>query len=154
MADAEHLKLDDGTVIDIADAVARQKVGSAELQTTAKDCSGAINELKQSLTNTSASSTTAGLTVKKEANIVMVTFGNLTLASGETKVLAQQIPVGYRPSDSITLFGKTYNGSAYVDCRIVIRNTGVITIDALTGADISGLQPQYIYPKDVTYIIN
>lgn len=49
MADAEHLKLDDGTVIDIADAVARQKVGSAELQTTAKDCSGAINELKQSL---------------------------------------------------------------------------------------------------------
>lgn len=49
MADAEHLKLDDGTVIDIADAVARQKIGSAELQTTAKDCSGAINELKQSL---------------------------------------------------------------------------------------------------------
>lgn len=49
MADAEHIKLDDGTVIDVADAVARQKVGSAELQTTAKDCSGAINELKGTL---------------------------------------------------------------------------------------------------------
>lgn len=51
MADAEHIKLDDGSVIDIADAVARQKVGSAELQTTAKDCSGAINELKGTLDN-------------------------------------------------------------------------------------------------------
>lgn len=49
MADAEHIKLDDGSVIDVADAVARQKVGSAELQTTAKDCSGAINELKGTL---------------------------------------------------------------------------------------------------------
>ena len=113
-----------------------------------------LEELKGTLTNTSASSTTAGITVKKEANIVMVTFGNLTLATGETKALAQQIPVGYRPSDNITLFGKVYNGSAYVDCRILIRNTGIVTIDALTGAAISGLQPQYIYPKDVTYIIN
>ena len=49
MADAEYFKLDDGTVLAVADAAARQKVGSAELQTTAKDCSGAINELKQSL---------------------------------------------------------------------------------------------------------
>ena len=49
MADAEYFKLDDGTVLAVADATARQKVGSAELQTTAKDCSGAINELKQSL---------------------------------------------------------------------------------------------------------
>ena len=76
MADAEHFKLDDGTVIDVADAVARQKIGSDTLHTQAQTLSGAVNELNNTLTNViTASGSGYGLTVSfyKLSNIKMIT---------------------------------------------------------------------------------
>ena len=115
MADAEYFKLDDGTVLAVADATARQKIGSDTLDTEAQDLSGAVNELKGTLDELS------NLKVKTafNANSIDVDFGFVPSTSNGGQILlfnsnqgtVALITFGVTPGSAVVFGTKTYNVS-------------------------------------------
>ena len=106
MADAEYFKLDDGTVLAVADATARQKIGSDTLDTEAQDLSGAVNELKGTLT---------GL-IKVATHTCTCEFDNSTNGTAIVDVaISGYTPVGlayvYNNSGHYFVYGYTINTS-------------------------------------------
>ena len=58
-----------------------------------------------------------------------------------------------RPSETVTVMGKIYNGSAYVDCMIFVNSSGEVRVQDLFGGTISGAQYAYLRPRDLFYFV-
>jgi len=60
---------------------------------------------------------------------------------------------GDRPVANVTVFGKVYNGSSYVECvtNINATNGNVTVLDAF-GSEIAGIQISYLVGKTITYL--
>lgn len=133
MADAEHAKLDDGTILNLADAAARQKIGSAELQTTAKDCSGAINELKQSLDDKGTWVELLGSTSTVGNHTLVDSYRNyksimIVLFMSGSKIISQVCPSNFLLSAGY----KMYVQSGSDACLVSFSDNTTINIESTT----------------------
>lgn len=58
-----------------------------------------------------------------------------------------------RPSETISVIGKIYNGSAYVDCMILVNSSGEVRVQDFYGGSISGAQYGFLRPRDLFYFV-
>ena len=85
------------------------------------------------------------------ASVLLNASGVNVTVSADGITLNQIIPTGFRPQRDMKFYGKVYDGSSYVDCLIIIKNNGEISIMNLFGSVISGLRPSFIYPGILVY---
>lgn len=83
--------------------------------------------------------------------VCMQQFGAISI--GSNGVVSSLVPEGYRPTYTVKVISKVYNGSTYVDCAITIESSGTISILGLTGQPISGIQTNYLQSKAIMYMI-
>ncbi|MBR3279660.1 MAG: hypothetical protein IKG01_12290 [Lachnospiraceae bacterium] len=60
---------------------------------------------------------------------------------------------GDRPAETVSVIGKIYNGSAYVDCMIFVNSSGEVRVQDLFGGSVSGAQYAYLRPRDLFYFV-
>ena len=58
-----------------------------------------------------------------------------------------------RPADTVSVIGKIYNGSAYVDCMVFVNSSGEVRVQDLFGGSVSGAQYGYLRPRDLFYYV-
>lgn len=63
------------------------------------------------------------------------------------------LSVSDRPSATVSLPGKVYNGSTYVDCVVFINTSGEVRVQDFWGGTVSGAQYGYLRPRDLTYYV-
>lgn len=74
---------------------------------------------------------------------------HLTNPSAWCATLAEQD----RPSETVSVIGKIYNGSAYVDCMIFVNSSGEVRVQDFFGGSVSGAQYAYLRPRDLFYFV-
>lgn len=92
-----------------------------------------------------------GLAIHKNNKIVAI-YVTSNYLEGDGMTMGT-IPVGYRPVRESMFYSKCWNGSSYVDCRIRIQTSGVVTLTTPGDSAISGIQPSFIQLKPIMYMI-
>lgn len=97
--------------------------------------------------------TLKGTTVVKEGCTVFRQGDLRIVRLNSPSAWCSTLSVSDRPSARVSLTGKVYNGSTYVDCVVFINTSGEVRVQDLWGGTISGAQYGYLQPRDLTYYV-
>lgn len=91
------------------------------------------------------------LHLRKQGHLVNLVFDTAEFAS-DGKTFTKTIPAEFRPEQEFFyLAGVCYNGSSYVDAKLVVKNDGTIVLGDNFSNAIQGLLPTYFSGRNSLY---